>query len=164
MKSFLLRLGRAEQPIYVWFFWLDICFTVGREKSYTILTLQTLCLPEYTIVPRTPRGSWNHYSSVTQIPETTKQKCSLIQTLRFLIKHFPLFSVQTVPGTNRSHSLSPYSTSSIIKDDDSDNCKYLKEKHWKKRYIRHCRRSFYPVGYFLWTDFSKRMLQHGTEI
>lgn len=74
----------------------------------------------------------NHYFSVTQIPETTKQKCSPNQTLRFLIKHLPLLSVQTVHGTTRSHSLSPYSTRSIINDDDNDNYKYFKDKHWQR--------------------------------
>lgn len=73
----------------------------------------------------------NHYPSLTQIPETTKKKYSLIQTLRFLIKHLPLFSVQTVPGTTRPHSLNPYSTRSII-NDDNDNYKYFKEKRWQR--------------------------------
>lgn len=73
----------------------------------------------------------NHCSSLTQIPETTKKKYSPIQTSRFLIKHLPLFSVQTVPGTTRSHSLNPCSTRSII-NDDNDNYKYFKEKHWQR--------------------------------
>lgn len=105
----------------------------------------------------TSTNSWNNQAKT--FPDSD---------LRFLVKHLPLLSVQTVPGTTRSHSLSPYSTRSIINGDDNDNYRYFKGKHWQRDTLGIAvgitLGSWYPVGYFLWTDFCKRMLQHGTEM